>query len=353
MIANPWQRYGWVLWSAWLIFLVFPVLESLDASSPARVVGGLVGTTVFGTAYVAGFLGLFSRARSERWLVAVMGVLVLVALVTAPAIGLGVMSFMPFLQSLGMFALPRPANWWWTGAVVATTVVVPWALDPSSGWIFLTFIVVAVAVGTGAGRLMSDLGEEYGHVQEELTLVAERDRVARDVHDVLGHSLTVVSVKAELAARLVHVDPDRAEAELRDVQALARQALAEVRATVGGLRVARIEDELSDAATALRATGIEADLPGDAAALEPRHRAVAAWVLREAVTNVVRHSGAARCRVELGAERVAVLDDGRGLTGTVLGNGLRGLRERVEASGGRLRVGGRPDGPGTTVEVSW
>src|SRR5690606_543184 len=126
----------------------------------------------------------------------------------------------------------------------------------------------------------------------------ERERVARDVHDVLGHSLTVVSVKAELAERLVDVDPARARAELVEIQSLTREALAEIRATVSGLRVARLGDELVAARTALTGAGIEADLPENPDVVDPRHRIVVAWVLREAVTNVVRHSGATRCTVE-------------------------------------------------------
>ena len=94
-------------------------------------------------------------------------------------------------------------------------------------------------------------------MSRELALVAERERVARDVHDVLGHSLTVVTVKAELAERLVDLDPERAKAELAEIQTLSRQALAEIRATVGGLRAARLGDELASARTALAGAGIE------------------------------------------------------------------------------------------------
>ena len=110
---------------------------------------------------------------------------------------------------------------------------------------------------TAAIRLMTDRGQEYEAMSRELALVAERERVARDVHDVLGHSLTVVTVKAELAERLVDLDPERAKAELAEIQALSRQALAEIRATVGGLRLARLDDELASARTALVGAGIE------------------------------------------------------------------------------------------------
>lgn len=279
--ADPAQRYGWMLWGAWLIFLVFPVLESLDGDTPARVVGGLVATAIFAVVYVFGFLGMFGAgpiaARPAVWILAVLVVVVAAAV---PAIGLGVLSFMPFLVAYGMFVLPHPLNWWWAAAVAVTTIALPTIIDPSTDWIFVMFIVVAVGLGTGAGRMMVDRGADHDRVRDELTVTAERDRVARDVHDVLGHSLTVVSVKAELAERLIDLDPARARAELVDIEVLTRQALAEVRATVGGLR---------------------------AAVLDPRHRSVAAWVLREAITNVVRHAGARRCVVTVELERLAVV----------------------------------------------
>nr|WP_241728651.1 sensor histidine kinase [Nocardioides zeae] len=188
-------------------------------------------------------------------------------------------------------------------------------------------------------------------VGEEIALVAERERVARDVHDVLGHSLTVVVAKAELAERLVDLDPERAKAEIASIRSLSREALGEVRATVSGLRVARLGDELASAREALTAADIVADVPSDPDVVDPRRRIVVAWVLREAVTNVVRHSGASRCTVELGDARLAVSDDGRGGVHQP-GNGLRGIGERVRAAGGTLTVTSGPEG-GTRLEVTW
>jgi two-component system sensor histidine kinase DesK len=252
-----------------------------------------------------------------------------------------------------MFSLPVRLSW-----VFATLVLVVCGggLAASSNfddWGYFVFILFAVTMGTGAGRLMDDQGERYAEVRDRLAISAERERVARDVHDVLGHSLTVVTVKADLAARLVKADPARATAELEDIQRLSRQALAEIRATVGGLRAAPLSQELLAAGSALRGAGIEPVLPLDDQGVDPRYRPVVGWVLREAVTNVVRHSGARRCEVQLGADRLAVRDDGRGIQGASEGNGLRGLRERVTGTGGRLTLGPGLDGRGTTLEVSW
>jgi two-component system sensor histidine kinase DesK len=264
----------------------------------------------------------------------------------------GALSFLPFVVSFAMFALPLP----WALAVgvlgVATAVAAAVFVENDEGtWVIA---VIAFAVGAMAAgiRVMSDRGQRYEAMSRELALVAERERVARDVHDVLGHSLTVVTVKAELAERLVDIDPERAKAELAQVQALSRQALAEIRATVGGLRVARLDDELDSARTALAGAGIEAHVPHDPAAVDPRHRIVLAWVLREAVTNVVRHSDADACWVELDGNRLSVRDDGRGLGDRPEGHGIRGLRERVEAAGGHLALATGPDGHGTVLEAT-
>lgn len=351
--TDPYERYGWLLWATWLIFLAYPATAAFQAPTTLQTVGGLVGTGVFGLVYVMSFLGFGGKGPlADRAAPILLAALVVVVVATAPAIGLGVLSFMPFLQSFGVFVLPRPINWWWTGLVVVTTFVLPLVFGQTSEWLFLLFIVTAVSFGTGAGRLMADQGESHGHVRDELTITAERDRVARDVHDVLGHTLTVVSVKAQLAERMVDLDPARARAELVEIQALTRQALAEVRATVGGLRAAGLDDEVAAAAVALRAAGIEADLPTSTALLDPRRRTVAAWVLREAVTNVVRHSGAQRCVVLLEESRLVVHDDGTCGDQIIEGNGLRGLGERVAGAGGRLRVGAAPQG-GTELEVTW
>src|SRR5699024_335334 len=146
--------------------------------------------------------------------------------------------------------------------------------------------------------------EEHQRTRQELGLVAERERVARDVHDVLGHSLTVITMKSQLAERLIDADPEAAKAELAQIQSMTRESLAEIRATVAGLRVTP--------AGPVREAGLAAGVPADAEAVDPRHRLVLAWVLREAITNVVRHSRATRCTVTLAPHGLVVRDDGVG-----------------------------------------
>ena len=179
---------------------------------------------------------------------------------------------------------------------------------------------------------------------EALAAMAERERIARDLHDVLGHTLSVIVLKAELAKRLIATNPERATAEIEDVESTARTALAEVREAIGGYRtrglIAEIEaarHTLDTAGVALQSTAREADAVGLSAAEET----VLSLALREAVTNIVRHARAKTCRLRLvsqdGRRRLLIEDDGEHPLARE-GNGLRGMRERVEALGGSLSL---------------
>ncbi|PYI66012.1 sensor histidine kinase [Arthrobacter livingstonensis] len=150
------------------------------------------------------------------------------------------------------------------------------------------------------------------HELAELAVREERSRVARDMHDILGHSLTVIAVKAELAGRLLPIAPEKAATEISDLEDLARGALEDVRATVGGYRGVNILSELVNARTALTAADIDADLPGAADGVPAKHRELFGWALREGVTNVIRHGDANRCRVTLSARLLQIDDDGVG-----------------------------------------
>jgi two-component system sensor histidine kinase DesK len=206
-------------------------------------------------------------------------------------------------------------------------------------------ISVAMMVQFQLIRANSELRE----AREELARLAvttERERMARDLHDVLGHSLTTITVKAGLARRLLESgDAGRAGEEVTDVEQLGRQALAEVRSTVSANRVASLGRELAGAREALRAAGIEADLPAAVDDVPPDRQQAFAHVVREGVTNTIRHSGAGRCAVRLTPTSVEVVDDGVGSPpGTPEGHGISGLTERLAAVGGRIDAGPGPTG---------
>lgn len=213
-------------------------------------------------------------------------------------------------------------------------------------------VSVMMATLTGNINTLARLRAAQDQVAD-LAAERERTRVARDVHDILGHSLTVITVKAELAGRLMDAGSPAARTEIAEIEQLARGALADVRSTVHGYRGVSISGELAAARAALESGGVSADLPGSTEQVPADRRELAGWVVREAVTNVIRHAGARSCRVRLGARFVEVADDGCGpATSASTGSGLTGLRERVETSGARLLIG-RSDLGGFNVKVTW
>ena len=199
------------------------------------------------------------------------------------------------------------------------------------------------AVGI-VGRLMVEANQQLSLAREQIARLAvgeERLRFARDLHDLLGHSLSVIALKSELAGRLVKQSPGLAEHEVKDIENVARDALREVREAVAGYRQPTLAAELAGAREALTAAGIECRIEGEHEGLAPAVEAVLAWTVREGATNVVRHSQAKRCSIRIsqhdGQASVEVTDDGRGGT-PQRGSGLHGLDERVRERGGTLRA---------------
>lgn len=352
---SPWERWGWLLWALWLIFLIFPAVAVWQSEgSLARRLAGLGLIVVFAVAYVVGAWRIMESGKGgTRGTVVFLAVLVALTAMSTFVLGAEAVTFTPFLVSFAAFTLPHPWHWVFGLATVAASVTLLSLTGHLSESSFFLVILLAVGVVANAARLLSERSDDYRQVRRGLAISEERERVARDVHDVLGHSLTIISVKAGLAERLVDVDPDRARREVDDIARIARESLSEIRATVGGLRAAHLAGELDAVRQGLASAGIDADLPADPQVVDPSHRAVLGWVLREAVTNVVRHSRAEHCRVELEPHTLVVEDDGVGLGDRRVGNGLRGLRERVLLAGGEFSVGPGPDGRGTRLEVSW
>jgi two-component system sensor histidine kinase DesK len=173
----------------------------------------------------------------------------------------------------------------------------------------------------------------------QLAANEERLRLARDLHDLLGHSLSLITLKSELAGRMLPAQPEKAAQQVADIEKVSRQALVDVREAVSGYRRPRLAGELAGARAALTAAGITASLPAGPAPtdLDEEAESALAWALREAVTNVVRHSGARRCTVEV-LSRQTLDGPGDGSPGTP-GNGLTGLAERLEKAGGALETG--------------
>lgn len=187
---------------------------------------------------------------------------------------------------------------------------------------------------------------------ERLAKLAERERIARDLHDVLGHTLSVIALKSELASKLLERDPARAAREIREVNDVARDALAQVRSAVTGYRASGLSAEFEAMKKAFDTAGVTLSVEAETLALPPSHENALALILREASTNVLRHANAKTCRVRLAHRNnvalLEIVDDGTGGLGRE-GNGLTGMRERIAALGGSLVRDGRS---GTRIEIT-
>jgi two-component system, NarL family, sensor histidine kinase DesK len=228
---------------------------------------------------------------------------------------------------------------------LSSTLVPSWA--DSDSWAIAGSVALGSLASFGFQALIRRTWELRAAQQELSRLAAERERmrIARDLHDLLGHSLTAASVKAQLAGRLVGRDDVRAAAEIAAVEQLTRQVLTDVRAAVAGYREVSLAVELATAREVLGAAGIAADLPGAVDEVPAGRRELFGWVVREGITNAVRHSHASRVTIRVTPTSVEVLDDGRGVVGgRPPGSGLAGLTERAAAAGGRLEAGQRAGG---------
>jgi len=214
------------------------------------------------------------------------------------------------------------------------------------GWTWLPAIAVAGVVGL-TNIHFAEMRRRVRAAQaslSEMARIAERERIGRDLHDLLGHTLSVIVLKSELASRLAERDPPRAVAEIRDVERISREALGEVRKAVRGYRSDGLLDEVANAERVLVAAGITPEIAVRPATLPPDEDRALAYALREAVTNVVRHARATRCSIRLIAEGdrtvLEVRDDGRGGLEPE-GSGLSGIRERLREVAGTLERDGQ------------
>jgi len=361
----------------WLVFLAIPAFSILSGpAAPALKVLGVAALAVFVIIYLGSFLYPWPVRALPLWTntLIVTAALVLCVAATLPAAGLTAWNCLPFVLAVWVF--PHEMRTGVPAALVITVISVAsalWIAGPEdSFWLIAPLALTLVIIVTM--RFAQEREGRTQGLQQALALSRQREQVGRDVHDVLGHSLTVITLKTELARRLVDADPEQAKAELDEVLGLSRRSLAEVRHAVGGLHTPDLGAQLVAARTAFSAAGIPARLPDavSVSGLPADHRDLFAWCLREATTNVIRHSDAGTCAVTITPGRLTVADDGVGLgvpapgrdgaggpsqdPASVAsgGQGLRGMRHRVTEAGGTLSLRqthpGR-DRPGTTLEV--
>ena len=341
----------------WLVFLGNPLGRLLDHADTAQAVSGTVALAVFVAVYLVGLVRVrwfhLGPHVTAAW--GVVAAMLLCFAVVVPGAQEQSLTMLVFVAAFATAALPA---WQALTAVAACFVAITAAGTGVDGWATHgnNFAVLLAAAAVWSFRLAWQRAARLQQAERDLAELAvedERSRISRDLHDILGHSLTVITVKAELAERLLDSDPERARSELQQLRALGREALADVRSTARGIRSVSLPAEIASARVALETAGITPALPTVVDDVPTRWRELFAWTLREGVTNVIRHSGATRCEVDLAADRIRVADDGRGCPGGVTGAGLglEGLRHRAEHEGATVSTESRGDGFVLTVRV--
>jgi two-component system sensor histidine kinase DesK len=339
--SRPWRQRLLDIWSPWIWLVYLPIygINWLDHLPPAHdLIGSAIGIAIF----------LFCYFYAERLTGRSLIVPAVVTMLTSFAL-------IPFggnwtvisVYACAIAADLRPARdgAWLVGVLIAASVIVAaWVGVP---WYFLVMVGVfefMVAFGKMSGMALAEKNRALLRAQEEVRLLAqtaERERIARDLHDLLGRTLTLIALKSDLAVKLGEKDSAAAQREMREVGEAAREGLAQVRSAIAGMTDAGLAHEIEASREALAAAGIACDVEGESLAVPTAAGAVLAMALREGVTNVIRHAGATRCRIDLaeaeGEVRLAVIDDGHGSRFRE-GAGLKGMRARLAAAGGELRI---------------
>lgn len=338
-----------------LIYLVFAILPLLLDRSLRSDSSAWLGTALA----LAVFLPFYWRSYGARPAVAlrIAIAMVLIGCALTP-LSLGGNTFVIYgLATVGYGMRARAAAIFYLVTCTAYGVLLGMLGLPA--WVLLPVLAIGgvVMISGVFGRIQEQRNAELRLTQDEVRRLArmnERERIGRDLHDLLGHTLSLIAIKSELAGKLITRDVDAAATQIGEIESIARKALGEVREAVSGIRASGFSAELATARLSLLSAGVSLDaripaLPQIASEIE----AALALSLREAVTNVVRHAAADRVEVELQADpqalALSISDDGRGAP-IRPGNGLSGMRERIEALGGRLVVDSAP-GVGTRLRI--
>ncbi|MDN5822100.1 MAG: histidine kinase [Brachybacterium sp.] len=333
-----------------VLFILIPIVFAwIDAPAPAALLVTVM-LALYATLFIATTgIGLYPLRVRLLWFTACT--LLLLAMI--PVLGPNLLFMVMFQAMTHVLLLP----WRWAVPSMLlmslTVVVLAVVLDvPIAAGLAVMGTVMAWGIGYGVRQQM--LQEQLEAAQQRnavLAVAAERERIGRDLHDLVGHSLTSLTISAQLARRLLEKDPEAAGAQLEHIEATVRQALADVRATASGMQHVRAATEIASARTVLGTVGIQAAVP---TALPPLHDDLAelfGYVIREGVTNIVRHSRATRAEISVGEDSVSIEDDGMGIPQGAERSGLRGLEARVALAGGRLEVASSETGTRLTVDM--
>jgi two-component system, NarL family, sensor histidine kinase DesK len=344
---QKWTR-GWrspVFAAILLVYLVYVVTAVPHYSRGAAVIAGFAILAAFAVAWLAIAIPPVSASSPWRFwtLYGLLAALFVAELPFARIAAFVLSVYITIVTVLRLGSRSAPV----VIALALGSILIPVAIPSWHDSVAATFaavtpvaIPVAALATYGSGQVVNSY-RALAEARAELARLAaenERFRIARDLHDLLGHSLTTITVKAGLARRLGEADPALALPEIAAVEVLARRSLADVRAAVANYRDVTLAGELASGRELLRAAGITADLPRAVDVVDPAHQELFGWVVREGFTNIVRHAHASSCTVRLAASSVEIVDDGVGGAARP-GNGLSGLRERVAAAGGVVEAG--------------
>ena len=335
---------GWAphLYLVYLAYLFFhPVFDPSARFRDWLAIGLMI--VVFLPLYYRGYWLPNRAGLINAWLIVLLGII-------GCFINTGAVVFFIYATAAIATVTPPRAAWWHMTLICLIIVVQafyvamsysPYALI-SFGFGLAFVLIIGAQCIYDAERTRHNAKLRLAQEEvENLAKIAERERIARDLHDLLGHTLSVITLKSELASKLIERNPERAVQEIQEVERISREALAEVRSTVSGYRAKGLNAELLNAKLALETAGIHFDYYAERAELSPMQEGVLALALREAITNILRHAQAKRCAVRLRYDDDTIIlevqDDGNG---KVLheGSGLSGMRERIESVGGTMTI---------------
>lgn len=319
------------------VFLLLPIVFAWIQSPGVGAVMATVLLLAYGAMFLyASGIALYPLQVRLSWFTLSTGLV----LALVPLIGENVLFMVMFQAMTHVILLP----WRWA---VPTMVAMCVGVAVLAAWLGVYFAVVlavmglAMSWGIGHGIQQEVLQGKLDAAERRnasLAVAAERERIGRDLHDILGHSLTSATVSAQLAQRLLDADPAAAREQLAHIESTLRQSLADVRATASGMQTVRAATEIASARSVLAAVGIDADVPTAMPALDDERAELFGYVIREAVTNIVRHASAEHVRITIAEDEVSIADDGVGIAPGTARTGLRGLEQRVAEAGGALAV---------------
>jgi two-component system, NarL family, sensor histidine kinase DesK len=339
-----WEPFAWLIYS--LPYLFTSALAPMPSSQRVLLLSLYV---VFLALYIGGQL---VRSRRVLFIVAGLDAIAIAGSIFNPSAA----AFFIYGSALIACGFPQRQAM----MVLAAQVLIGTAASAALAmewWYYMASVVISALIGAvtiqAAAKAAGDARLRMAQDEiERIAKLAERERIARDLHDLLGHTLSVVVLKSELAQKLMSRDPSRALQEMGEVERISRQGLAEVREAITGYRTTGLAAEIDHVRETLTAAGIDATIEAHPLPLAPAQETALSLALREAATNVIRHSAATRCHIRFyaqdGSALMEVQDDGRG-GDAPFGNGLSGMRERLHTLGGDLL---RETGGGTRLKIS-